>query len=96
MRFIGVLHQDDVRDGVAFLDELGRGDPFLYVYDGNSRIGLEYGVLGLPETFFIDSSGTIVGKISGPASRDLLVATVQRLVLGEEIGTIKAGEVENR
>ncbi len=96
VRFVGVLYQDDVLDGIRFLDELGWGDPFLYVFDGDSRAGLEYGVLGLPETFFIDADGIIVGKISGPAPADLLVNTVQRLVLGDEIGTIEAGEVENR
>ena len=96
VQFVGVLHQDDVADGVRFLDELGRGDAFLYVHDSDSRVGLEYGVLGLPETFFINAKGDIVGKISGPASRELLIATVQRLVLSESIGTVKAGEVESR
>ena len=44
----------------------------------------------------IDQDGLVVGKISGPAPGDLLLATVQRLVLGESIGTITTGEVENR
>jgi cytochrome c biogenesis protein CcmG/thiol:disulfide interchange protein DsbE len=96
VRFVGVLYQDDAADGIRFLDEFGRGDPFLYVFDGDSRVGLEYGVLGLPETFFVDSGGTIVGKISGPAPRDLLLATVERLVAGDGIGEIEAGTVENR
>ncbi len=95
VRFVGILHQDQPGRGIRFLDELGRGE-FLYVEDVGSRAGLEYGVLGLPETFFIDADGIIVGKISGPAPADLLVATVQRLILGEAIGTIKTGEVENR
>ena len=96
VRFVGVLYQDDAADGIRFLDEFGRGNPFVYVFDGDSRVGLEYGVLGLPETFFIDSGGTIVGKISGPAPRDLLLATVERLVRGDGIGEIEAGTVENR
>lgn len=95
VRFVGILWQDRASRGIRFLDELGRGE-FLYVEDVGSRAGLEYGVLGLPETFFIDADGIIVGKISGPAPADLLAATVQRLILGEAIGTIKAGEVENR
>ena len=97
VQFVGILHQDQARRGVGFLDELGRGDPFLYLDDVGSRAALEFGVLGLPETFFIDPDGVIVGKISGPAPGDLLLATVQRLVLGESIEpTTITGEVENR
>ncbi|MFQ5555395.1 MAG: TlpA family protein disulfide reductase [Acidimicrobiia bacterium] len=96
VRFVGILHQDNATAGIRFLDDLGRGDPFLYLDDAGSRAALEYGVLGLPETFFVDADGTIVGKISGPAPAGLLAATVQRLVLGEAIGTITSGEVENR
>ncbi len=96
VQFVGILHQDQTRRGIGFLEELGRGDPFLYLDDVGSRAALEFGVLGLPETFFIDQDGVVVGKISGPAPGDLLLATVQRLVLGESIGTITTGEVENR
>ena len=96
VRFVGILHQDNAPAGRRFLEELGRGDPFIYLDDVGSRAALEYGVLGLPETFFVDATGTIVGKISGPADGALLEATVQRLVLGETIGTITTGDVENR
>ena len=95
--FLGILHQDNPSNGLDFLDELGRGDPYTYVVDAGSRLGLEFGVLGLPETFLVDRDGTIVGKISGPISNpQVLVNAIDDLILGREIGTIKVGEVENR
>ena len=94
--FIGVLYQDEASQGSSFLDELERSDQFQYVHDTDARVGLAYGVLGLPETFFIDRNGIIVGKVSGPLSYELLAATLDSVILGETIGVQKTGEVQNR
>jgi cytochrome c biogenesis protein CcmG/thiol:disulfide interchange protein DsbE len=95
--FVGVNYQDSPGNAVAFLDELGRGDGYLYGSDEESRTAFEFGVLGLPETFFIDRDGIIVGKVSGPVSHALLVGTLDRLILGEAIDAeVTTGEVENR
>jgi hypothetical protein len=34
--------------------------------------------------------------VTGPVSHDLLIATVDAIILGEDIGVVKTGEVENR
>lgn len=95
--FVGVNYQDSPGNARAFLDDLGRGDGYLYGSDEESRTAFEFGVLGLPETFFIARDGTIVGKVSGPVSHSLLVATLDRLILGEAIDSeVTTGEVENR
>jgi len=95
--FVGVNYQDSPGNARAFLDELGRGDGYLYGSDEDSRTAFEFGVLGLPETFFIDRGGIIVGKVSGPVSHALLAATLDRLILGEAINAeVTTGEVENR
>lgn len=97
VRFVGVNYQDSSGAAVAFLDELGRGDGYLYGSDEDSRTAFEFGVLGLPETFFIDRDGTIVGKVSGPVSYGLLTGTLDRLILGEAIeAEVTTGDVENR
>jgi cytochrome c biogenesis protein CcmG/thiol:disulfide interchange protein DsbE len=96
VRFVGVLSQDSRSAGIGFLDELGRGEPFTYVWDDRSRAALAFGTLGLPETFFIDRNGVIAAKITGPATRELLVATINELLLGRTVGEIKTGEVQNR
>lgn len=94
--FVGVNHQDQPDNALAFLDELGRSPQTLYLEDVGSRLAFEFGVLGLPETFFVDREGNVVGKVTGPVSHDLLIATVDAIILGEDIGVVKTGEVENR
>lgn len=95
--FVGVLHQDDVQDGLEFLAELGRPEPFVFVHDDDSRTGLEFGVFGLPETYFIGRDGTILGKVSGPVSYGLLTQTLDTIILGggSDLGVVKTGEVQN-
>lgn len=96
VRFVGILSQDSPSNGIAFLDELGRAEPFTYVWDQRSRAALAFGTLGLPETFFIDRNGVIAAKITGPITRELLASTINELLLGRSVGEIKTGEVENR
>jgi cytochrome c biogenesis protein CcmG/thiol:disulfide interchange protein DsbE len=94
--FVAINAQDSNPNAAGFLDELGRSPQTLYVDDPESRASLEFGVLGLPETFFVDRDGIIVGKVIGPVSLDLVVSTVEAIVLGEDVGVLKTGEVENR
>jgi len=95
--FVGILHQDRPTTGVAFLDDFGRGDPYRYVVDERSRAGIEYGVLGLPTTFFLDRVGTIVGQVNGPVSLAVLVRTLDAIILGGAVEPItETGELENR
>lgn len=64
--FLGVTFQDDPDESIAFLDELGRG--YDSVVDPGSRVAVDYGVFGIPETFFIDAGGIVTGKISGEST----------------------------
>jgi len=94
--FVAVNYQD-VRSGAErFLDDLGRSEATRYGVDNDSRTAFEFGVLGLPETFFIDRDGVVVGKVSGPASYALLAATIDRIAIGEAVGEVTTGDVENR
>ncbi len=73
---IGIAYKDEPEATRAFLDELG--DPFETVLvDREGRAGLDLGVSGVPETFVIDASGTVVAKQSGPLITD---ADVARLI----------------
>lgn len=95
--FVGILHQDRPQTGVSFLDDFGRGDPYRYVLDERSRAGIGFGVLGLPTTFFLDRSGTIVGQVNGPVSLEVLVNTIDAIILGGTVEPItQTGELENR
>ncbi len=95
--FVAVNYQDNtVGRAIGFLDEVGRGEHTVYVRDEGSRTALEFGVLGLPETFFVNREGVVVGKVSGPITGRLLVETLDKILLGQTIGQVTTGEVENR
>jgi cytochrome c biogenesis protein CcmG/thiol:disulfide interchange protein DsbE len=94
--FVAVNYQDDERRAEAFLDELGRSAATIYAIDDGSATAFEWGVLGLPETFFVDRNGIVVGKVSGPVSYGLLSQTIDQILIGKAIGDITTGEVENR
>lgn len=83
VRFLGIVHQDRPSAARAFLDELGWGDEdYLYVLDPDSRAAVEFGVFGVPETFFVDRDGLIVAKIAGPLTDASLTGTIDRLISG--------------
>ena len=47
------------------------GDPYsLSVLDLDGRVGIDYGVYGVPETYVIDKAGVIRLKYTGPISPD--------------------------
>ena len=64
VKFLGVIYQDDSAAIRTFIEARGSWGPSLI--DSRSEVAIAYGVYGAPETFFIDSSGTIVEKITGP------------------------------
>ena len=95
--FIGVAYQDAERASLAFLEDLGRGEPYTYGIDEGSRVAVEFGILGLPETFFIDADGVIRAKVSGPVDARILQRTLDALLLGEAVDPqTTTDEVENR
>lgn len=94
--FVAVNYQDQPERAAAFLDELGVSASTVYAVDDGSETAFAWGVLGLPETFFVDRDGMVVGKVSGPVSYALLSQTIDQIILGESIGDISTGDVENR
>jgi len=61
--FVGANIQDRESDARAFLEEFGITYP--NVIDRGNRVAIDYGVWGLPETFFIDREGRITYKHVG-------------------------------
>jgi len=50
-----------------------RGDPYLLTaLDLDGRVGIDYGVYGVPETYLIDKQGVIRYKHIGPVTRQAL------------------------
>ena len=92
--FVGVDYQDQRSSAVAFLDRLGRGRGYRYVTDPGSRAALDFGVFGVPETFFLDRSGTIVAKITGAATFPLLAGTLDDILAGRRPQSRTNGPVQ--
>ncbi len=92
--FFSVNTQDEEPQAIGFLDRFGWSDEAVYGIDQGSNAAFSYGVAGLPETFFIDREGIVVGKVIGPVTYDLLTATIDRVLLGEDIDSVKTGETE--
>jgi len=67
----GINYKDAPEKAQAWLAELG--DPFEKIgADRNGRVGIEWGVYGVPETFVIDAEGRIRYRFVGPIqARDL-------------------------
>ena len=78
VRMVGIAYQDRTDDAIGFLDRFGRG--YEYVDDPGSRAAIEFGVFGIPETFFIDRDGIITGKIAGPVTPSELAGTIERML----------------
>lgn len=57
------------------------GDPYiLSVLDLDGRVGIDYGVYGVPETYIIDKAGLIRMKHTGPISPDAFSGKILPLV----------------
>jgi cytochrome c biogenesis protein CcmG/thiol:disulfide interchange protein DsbE len=82
---VGVVYQDEPADAAGFLDELGwGGDNYSYVLDPKSRGAVEYGVFGVPETYFVDADGIIVGKIQGEVTSSAVRSVLDQILAGED------------
>ncbi|HEY7235062.1 MAG TPA: redoxin domain-containing protein [Gemmatimonadaceae bacterium] len=64
--FVGSLYQDTPEAGTAWIAELG-GQSYASVQDPDTRTAIDYGLYGVPETFFVSPDGQIARKITGPA-----------------------------
>lgn len=75
----GINYKDDPEAALAFLDEVG--DPYTRTgADTNGRVGLDWGVYGLPETFVVDAEGRIAHKHAGPFDRTILEEKILPIV----------------
>ena len=76
---VGLDYKDTRRAVLSFLAQ--NGDPYgLVAFDGDGRVGIDYGVYGVPETYVIDKRGTIRFKQIGPISSELLQGRILPLI----------------
>jgi cytochrome c biogenesis protein CcmG/thiol:disulfide interchange protein DsbE len=76
----GLNYKDEADDAAGWLDALG--DPYTRTgADLNGRVGIDWGVYGVPETFVIDKNGNIAYKHIGPISQQDWETKIHPLVV---------------
>lgn len=75
----GLNYKDRRDDALDWLRTFG--DPYVAsAHDLDGRVGMDYGVYGVPETYVIDAQGVIRYKQIGPITPDVLQARILPLV----------------
>ena len=68
---IGMDYMDARADGSKWLEK--HGNPYrLSILDTDGKVGIDYGVYGVPETFVIDKQGVIRLKLAGPLTTEII------------------------
>lgn len=76
---VGLNYKDKREDGLRWLARFG--DPYLLsAFDADGRVGIDYGVYGVPETYLIDKQGIIRFKQIGPITPEVLEKKILPLV----------------
>jgi cytochrome c biogenesis protein CcmG/thiol:disulfide interchange protein DsbE len=71
VRLAGLAYKDEPGNSMKFLKEMG--NPYALIgVDRSGRVGIDWGVYGVPETFVVKGDGTIAYKFIGPLSPDAL------------------------
>lgn len=75
----GLNYKDERVDAMRWLKQLG--DPYLEsAYDRDGRVGIDWGVYGVPETFVVDGDGMILYKHIGPLSERVWREKIRPLI----------------
>ena len=80
---IGLNYKDESADAIAWLEQFG--NPYsVSVVDLDGRVGIDWGVYGVPETFVSGADGMIKYKHIGPVTfeslNDIIIPTLKELL----------------
>lgn len=76
---VGLNYKDKPEEAVVWLGQ--HGNPYSVIaHDNDGRVGLDWGVYGVPETFVIDRSGIIRYKHIGPVDSKALEEKIRPLI----------------
>ena len=78
VRVLGVLYQDEPASAKRFMDRFG--GEWETVLDPGTRTAIDFGVYGVPETFFLDGNGRIAYKHIGPVNWQVIRSKVDSIL----------------
>ncbi len=85
VNFLGIIYQDSADAVRAQLKRAGSAYP--HVLDPDSSVAIDYGVAGVPESFFIDAKGNIRAKQAGALTASMLHEGLDALLADAESGS---------
>ncbi len=72
---LGIAYKDRGEATNSFLAQYG--NPFRAIgMDTDGRMGIEWGVYGVPETYLLDANGVVKLRHAGPLTRGVIDATI--------------------
>lgn len=78
VHFFGILYNDSPANGRRWIARMG-GESYPSLVDPGSRTAIDYGVYGVPETYFIGRDGRVAYKHTGPVTSELLARKIGEL-----------------
>jgi cytochrome c biogenesis protein CcmG/thiol:disulfide interchange protein DsbE len=76
---VGLNYKDTRPEGLGWLNQFG--NPYdVSAFDRDGRVGIDFGVYGVPETFVIDKRGVIRMKHIGPLTPEVIQTRIAPLV----------------
>ncbi len=79
VQVVGLNHKDTPAAARAWLASLG--NPYqATLVDADGRVGIDFGVYGVPETFIIDRQGIVRLKHTGPLTRAVVRTRIEPLL----------------
>lgn len=79
VHFFGVLYQDTPENGRQWIQMMG-GQSYPTLLDPGLRTAIDFGLYGVPETYFIDANGMIAEKKIGPVTPGYLTEVLDRML----------------
>lgn len=75
----GINYKDAPADAARWLDTLG--DPYTRAgADLDGRVGIEWGLYGVPETYVVSADGRVMHKLAGPLTERIRDTTILPLI----------------
>jgi cytochrome c biogenesis protein CcmG, thiol:disulfide interchange protein DsbE len=88
--FVGLNMQDVTEDARKFISDFRIS--YLNLRDQSNHVALDWGVTGIPETFFVTARGAVVAHVIGAASSTQLREGIAAARRGRPLGALQGGE----
>ena len=79
VRFLGVVYNDTPAAVRSYVRQLG-GQNYPALLDPGQRVAIDYGLVGVPETFFIAPDGRVATKVFSVVDEARLVEEIEALL----------------